>query len=101
MVAQIAARVRGQRSKNPADSFFFIVSGEVDIVVATDTQRKIRLATLTTGMSFGELSLVSDEGRSADALATVDCRCIEVRFSDLDDRLRNRLLLNLAAHRSI
>jgi len=85
---------------DPAGSFFFVVEGEVDIVVATDSLRKIRLATLTPGMSFGELSLVSDGGRSADAVAAADCRCIELRFDDLDDRLKNRLLVNLAAHLS-
>ena len=85
------------RAGDPADSFFFIVRGDVEVYVATDSRREVRLATLGPGSSFGELAMLSDRRRTADVRAASEAECLEVRFDDLDEAVKTKLLLNLAA----
>jgi glutaminase len=82
---------------DPADSFFFIVGGEVEVYVATDSRREVRLATLGAGSAFGELSMLDQRRRTADVRATADTECLEVHYDVLDEAVKTRLLLNLAA----
>jgi glutaminase len=83
-------------AEDPADSFFFVSSGVVDILVKTDGVRERRLVTMSPGMSFGEFALVTEGPRSADARAVVDTACEEIRFADIDDGIKAKLLGNLA-----
>jgi voltage-gated potassium channel len=63
---------RGQ----PADSMFFIVSGEV--VVDIDDHR----VTLEEGDFFGEIALLHDTTRRAHAYAVTECRLMQLMKSD-------------------
>jgi CRP/FNR family transcriptional regulator, cyclic AMP receptor protein len=51
-----------------ASEMYVVTDGEVDI-----TYRGRLLEVITTGGIFGEMALVSDQPRSADASARVDC----------------------------
>ncbi len=60
----------------PADSMYFIVSGEV--VVDIDDHR----VTLEEGDFFGEIALLHDTHRRAHAFAVTDCRLMQLMKSD-------------------
>jgi glutaminase len=94
---RFAAGERVFRAGDPADSFFFILQGEVEVYVATDSRREIRLVTLGPGSSFGELSMLSERRRTADVRALGAVECLEVRFDALDEGVKTRLLINLAS----
>jgi glutaminase len=84
------------KAGDPADSFFFVLSGIVDVLVKTDAKRERRLVTMSPGMSFGEFALVTEGPRSANVRAVVDTACQEILFSDIDDDIKAKLLGNLA-----
>jgi glutaminase len=79
-----------------ADSFFLILRGDVDVYVDTPPRREVRLATLGPGSSFGELAMLSERRRTANVRAASATECLEVRFDDLDEGIKTKLLLNLA-----
>jgi glutaminase len=81
---------------DPAHSFYLIRRGMVEVSVATDPRRSLRLTTLGPGMSFGELAMLDESARTADVVAKVDTECLEVPFSSLDADMRTVLLANLA-----
>ena len=83
-----------------ADSFFFILDGMMDVTVNAGLKREIRLATLGSGTAFGEVSILNERRRAADVTAALDTECLEVRFDDLDDGVKTKLLLNLASQLS-
>ena len=82
----------------PASSLFFIVSGMVSVKLPSG----VRLATLTHGMEFGELSLLEGP-RHADVWADTAVACLELPIDAFADfRLRHpniaeRIMRNLAA----
>jgi glutaminase len=98
-VARLARFAAGDsvfHAGDPADSFFLILSGDVDVYVDTGPRREVRLATLGAGSSFGELALLSERRRTADVRAASETECLEVRFDDLEEGVKTKLLLNLA-----
>ncbi len=81
---------------DPAHSFYLIRRGMVEVSIATDPRRSLRLTTLGPGMSFGELAMLDESRRTADVVAKVDTECLEVPFSSLDTETRTVFLANLA-----
>jgi glutaminase len=81
---------------DPADAFFFILSGAVEILIRLDGKRERRRVTMSPGMSFGEFALVTEGPRSAHARAVTESRCQEIRFTDIDEAIKVKLLVNLA-----
>jgi len=81
----------------PANSLFFLRSGVVHVTLADG----VRLATLTAGMAFGEMSLLEDH-RSADVLADASATAVEIalpdfeRFRDQHPKAGERIMRNLA-----
>ena len=65
----------------PADALFFLLRGEVSVVVALPQRGVTRLATLSAGMGFGEAALTVGGMRTADVRADteVECAVLEVR----------------------
>ena len=86
------------RSGDPAKSLYFILDGQVDVLVATDDGHKLRLTTLGRGTAFGEVALVNRKRRTADVVAVTEAVCLEVDFDNLSDAVRTRMLVNMASH---
>jgi glutaminase len=63
------------RCGDAADGLYFLLRGEVSVVVALPQGGSKRLSTLTAGMAFGELALVSGGLRSADVRADTAVEC--------------------------
>jgi glutaminase len=72
-----------------ADAMYFLLEGRVSVVMNRDTGEPQRLTTLSPGMAFGELALVTRARRSADVRAdtVVDCYVLS---ADAFDRLGKR-----------
>jgi CRP-like cAMP-binding protein len=85
------------RAGDPGDSIVFILRGEVEVYVATESRREVRLATLGPGSSCGELAMLSEPRRTAGVRAASGAECLEVRFDDLDAAVKTKLLLDLGA----
>lgn len=90
----------GQRiiaAEEPASSLYFLQSGVVHVKLPSG----IRLATLSAGMVFGEMSLLEAK-RSADVLADKSVTVLEVpltdfqRFREAHPRIGERIMRNLA-----
>lgn len=58
------------------DRMYVIEEGHVKIALASPEGKEIILAVLGGGDFFGELALIEDEPRSADAVAKEDCRLL-------------------------
>ena len=69
-----------------ADAMYFLLEGRVSVLMSRDTGEPQRLNTLSPGMAFGELALVTRARRSADVRAdtVVDCYMLSAdRFAEL------------------
>ena len=93
-----AAGERVVRAGDPANSLYFILAGQVDVVVATEDGHQLRLTTLGQGTAFGEIALVNRIRRTADVIAVTEAVCLEVPFHELADELRTRMLLNMVSY---
>ncbi len=101
-IAQLIQRVRKESfSKgdvvfcqgDDANEMYFIVSGMVEILHhdAGEAQKEAvdkRLAVLEKGDIFGELGILLDKPRTADAVAVSDVRVYKITKSDFDEILR-------------
>ncbi len=85
------------RRDEDADTLFFINQGAVEVVLKIDNLREKRLTTLSAGMSFGELAMLNRNKRTADVRAIDDSFCYALRFVDIRDTVRVKMLANLAA----
>jgi glutaminase len=93
------------RRGDPADGLFLLLRGEVSVTLELPQGGAKRLSTLTAGMSFGEMALVTGGQRSADVRAdtAVDCgvlsadafRALETERPGLMIHLLHKLLLGL------
>jgi glutaminase len=88
---------RGDR----ADELFVITEGELSVMLDLPDGGSRRLATLSSGMVFGELALLGGERRSADVRAdsVVECYSLSAvaleRLGASDPALKSVLLENL------
>jgi CRP/FNR family transcriptional regulator, cyclic AMP receptor protein len=55
---------------DPGTAFYVIASGRVKITLTSSDGKELILRRLSAGESFGELALLADDPRSADAIAT-------------------------------
>lgn len=87
------------RSGNTADAMYFILDGEVEVLVDTGSGQQMRLTTLGGGMVFGEVALVNrSRQRTADVVAAAATRCLRIPFEALGEAVRTRMLVNMASH---
>ena len=80
-----------------ADSMYFLNQGSVEVIVKVDTLREKRMTTLSAGMVFGELAMLNRNKRAAEVRAITDTFCYELKFKDIDDAVRTKMLVNLAS----
>ena len=74
------------RTGESADGMYLLVEGQVSVVMTLANGQLRRLATLTPGMAFGELAMVTRAHRSADLRADQPVDCF-VLSTDAFDRL--------------
>lgn len=85
------------RRGDPPDGLYFLMRGEVSVLLELPQGGSRRLATLSAGMSFGELSLLQGSRRSADVRADgpVDCLVLDAAAFAALERERPSLLIGL------
>jgi CRP-like cAMP-binding protein len=69
------------------DKFYLIVDGAVRISRQVSGMGEEALAIHRAGAYFGEMALIDDSPRSADAIAHEKCRLFVIRKEDLEDLL--------------
>ncbi len=92
------------REGDPADFFYIIHSGEMEVrkTIDSESQKHKTLAILEEGDIFGEMALFGEELRAADVLAIQDSQLWRVDFKDfsklleVDPRLGIQLLKAIA-----
>ena len=90
------------REGDQAREFYVLLRGEVEVFKALKGGAEARVATLSTGHWFGEMSVLDVQPRSASVRALSACRLLVVTARDLDALYRRDLktytlfLLNVA-----
>jgi glutaminase len=79
IVRHYSAGERIIAADEPANSLFFLQSGTVSVKLPSG----VRLATLDSGMEFGEMALL-DERRTADVWSDTDVACLELPIEEFD-----------------
>jgi CRP-like cAMP-binding protein len=80
---------------------FFIIEGEVEIIKQFDNQKHV-IATLSEGMSVGEMSLIDSRPRSATVRASTPLKLIVLKREDflklnkMEPTLANKVLMGIA-----
>ena len=78
-------------------SLFVLVAGKLKIRKRTEGEERV-LVEMSPGDCFGEMAIIADEPRMADAVAATDCTVIEVNESVVND---NEDILSLKMVRQI
>lgn len=92
---------------DPADSLFFLASGQVSVVIALAGGATRRLTTCTPGMLFGEMAILERRPRSAAVIADTPVECWELAIADFEHLtnthpdLKVKLLENFARSLSL
>lgn len=85
------------RRGDPGAALYFLISGEVSVIIPLPRGGTRRLATLGAGMVFGEAALLSGARRGADVRAdnTVDCALLRAEDFALLEHERPALMIRL------
>ena len=92
-VAQICAEESFPRNAiifkegDPGDKLYLLLEGKVRISREVAGMGEEALAVLSAGDAFGEMSLIDDSPRSADARAHEKCRCLVLSKEAFEDLL--------------
>jgi len=90
------------QSGTPGLGMYIILQGEVVLNGVNTEGENIEFSQLSSGDSFGEIALISEDNRSANAVVNSQCQLVAFFRSDLLDiiirspKLGNKILLNLA-----
>ena len=86
-----------------SDSLYFLTFGEVSVNIRSNNNNYKRVAAMSAGMSFGEMSLIDRKNRSATVIAESDVECYELMFASYDNvietkhpKIKEKLLTNIA-----
>ncbi len=77
------------RQNAPADELFFLLAGQVDIVVRVGNGPGYRVSTAEPGNLFGELALFGKVPRTADAVAATDGEMLVLDRHGIEDLSAN------------
>jgi len=72
------------RKGDSPDTIYLLLSGEVSVTVDLPSGQRKRLATLSAGMTFGELAVVDRAKRSADVRADTPVECYALPMATFD-----------------
>lgn len=88
---------------DPADSLFFILSGQVRVSVPLDRNRSGRIYSMSGGAAVGEMAMLDRGRRSADIVADSDVACLVLDYHKLEAEsaalfmeVRLKLVANIA-----
>jgi glutaminase len=84
------------RCGDPAESMYLILEGEVEVLLPMNTGQSKRLATLSPGMSFGEMALLNYRTRSAEVRVSRNSKFAQIVFDDIPEDIRLILITNIA-----
>ncbi len=91
------------REGDPATGLYFILSGQVSVIVPVDHRRTGRITTLSAGSAFGEMAMFDHGVRSAAVVADTDLSCFFLNYENLEKdgsalgaRVRLKLVTNIA-----
>ncbi|MGR3218431.1 MAG: Crp/Fnr family transcriptional regulator [Candidatus Anammoxibacter sp.] len=85
-----------------ADNLFFLADGEVNVSVNLPNGSVKTLATLSSGMVFGEMAIIEQSTRSADVRANTRSSCYTLAVAEFDKlsttnaKIKITLLINFA-----
>lgn len=89
--------------REPATGLYFILSGQVSVIVPVDHRRSGRITTLSAGSAFGEMAMFDHGVRSAGVVADTDLSCLLLNYENLENdgsalgaRVRLKLVTNIA-----
>ncbi len=68
----------------PATELYFILSGQVSVLVPVGYKRGSRITTMSAGSAFGEMALLDHGVRSADVHADTDISCLTLNYERLE-----------------
>ena len=68
------------------------------VSINTESNRRLRLTTLSPSMVFGEIARLSQTRRTANVMATMDTTCLEIRFEAINDAIKMKMLANMASY---
>ena len=74
----LAAGVQLFSKGEPGDTLYVILEGEIEISILTAAAKHVRLASLGPGDVVGEMAVLDDHGRSADATARRRTRLVKL-----------------------
>ena len=78
---------------DPADSFFVVSSGKLEVDKADSAGNAQPLATYGPGDFFGEMALFESAPRSATVRAIDDCECLRMTREDFTAELKKHPLI--------
>ena len=78
---------------DPADKFYIIIKGQVEIIIEHATGREVMGAILGSGQYFGEIGLLENQDRTATARVAADSDAVlmaldQNTFNPIDGRLQ-------------
>jgi len=76
------------KAGEPANELYFILSGQVSVLVPVGYKRGSRITTMSAGAAFGEMALLDRGVRSADVVADTDLICQMLNYELLESDTR-------------
>lgn len=73
------------KAGTPAKELYFIISGQVSVMVPVDFRRDGRITSLSAGSAFGEMGLLDHGLRSADVIADTELACLRLEYETLEN----------------
>lgn len=90
-----------------AESMCLVLSGELEILKATNDGKQVKIATIGDGQSVGEMALIDGMVRSASVMASLMTTIVVLKRKDFDEilerypRIAAKILKGIARHISI
>jgi len=84
-VVEVPEGTRIIKEGEPADSFYIIESGEVDVEKRTEFGQDAKITSLKCGEGFGEMALLTCSPRNSSVITRTDCSFYKLLKKDFED----------------